>query len=60
MSNKLHAYSTSTGNVYPTKTERGAKRCATRNGGDCVGYLSTISNMFICTHEKVNGKWVKA
>ena len=42
-------------------TERGAKIAARRRGYQLteVGYRSKISNMFICTSELLDGKWVK-
>lgn len=41
----------------PAKSERGAKNAATRRAADSVGYISTISNMYIETHTFHNGRW---
>ncbi len=50
-----------TGNAVPayTTTEMGTKRKAAIAGYDSIGYISTINNMYICTHERINGKWVQ-
>ena len=45
--------------AYPiqVKSERGAKNAASRRAADSVGYISTISNMYIETHTFHNGRW---
>lgn len=56
----VYGYIGYSGNFIETsKTERGAKSAATRNGAILVGYRSSISNMFIQTAEKINGVWIK-
>lgn len=56
----IYGYISYNGNFIETsKTERGAKSAATRNGSLLVGYRSRYSNMFIQTSEKINGVWIK-
>lgn len=43
--------------IDTSKTERGAKNHATRNGYNLIGFRVGYS-VFI-SHEKINGKWVK-
>lgn len=56
---KLYAYASYSGEAIAVgRSERGAKSAATKNKSTEIGYISTINNMYIPTHRKVNNKWV--
>lgn len=56
---KLYAYASQSGEAIPVSgSVRGTKAAATKNRSTEIGYISTINNMYIPTHRKVNNKWV--